>query len=128
MLQAPVVAPRTDWFEHPERYGIRFPDKDRYLDEVLVWKSKLPLPPRFWSSLPVAIDGRTYPQVLAKAGELGRQIAAMGLPTAISDETYLMSVNAGMDAIEFRDAALAAFFSGDTSTIRDLVGRVNRGC
>jgi len=128
MLQAPIIAPQTDWFESPESYGIHFPDKARYLNDVLTWKVKLQLPPRFWDSLPVMIDGRTYPQVLAKAGELGRQIAAMGLPTAISDETYLMSVNAGMDATEFRNKSLAAFFSGDTAAIRDLVGRINRGC
>ncbi len=128
MLQAPIIAPLTDWFESPERYGLRFPDKSRYLDDALKWKVKLQLPPRFWDSLPVTIDGRTYPQVLAKTGELGRQIAKMGLPTAISDETYLMSVNAGLDATEFRNTALAAFFSGDTTTIRDLVGRINRGC
>ena len=128
MLQAPIVAPQTDWFESPERYGIHFPDKTRYLNDVLTWKVKLQLPPRFWDSLPVTIDGRSYPQVLAKAGELGRQIAAMGLPTAISDETYLMSVNAGMDATEFRNKSLAAFFAGDTAAIRDLVGRINRGC
>ena len=127
MLSAPVIAPRTDWFESPERYGIHFRNKASYLDEALTWKVKLQLPPRFWSPLPVSVDGRTYPQVLAKAGSMARRIADLGIPTSISDETYLMSVDAGIDATEFRNTALAAFFAGDTGTIRPLVERINRG-
>jgi hypothetical protein len=127
MLQAPIVAPRTDWFEAPEKYGITFSSKEHYLDVAMSWKIKLQLPPRFWDTLPIRINGRTYGQVLKKAGTLGRQIAKLGIPTSISDETYLMSVEAGMEATSFRDRALAAFFAGDTEAVGDLVRNINSG-
>ncbi len=125
MLQAPIVTPRTSWFEEPEQYGIGIPDKELYLEMGMKWKVKLQLPPRFWDSIPLSIGGRSFKQVLAKAGEMGRKISGMSIPTSISDETYLMSLNAGMDPVKFRDNALAAFYSGDTTAIQDLVIAIN---
>ena len=127
MLQAPIVAPRTDWFESPEKYGISFENKERYLEVAMSWKIKLQLPPRFWDTLPIRINGQNYRQILTKAGTLGRRIAKMGIPTSISDETYLMSVEAGMEATQFRDKALAAFYAGDTESIGNLVRQINAG-
>lgn len=126
MLQAPIVAPRTSWFEEPARYGINIPDKERYLDVGIDWKVKLQLPPRFWDTIPIRIGNRRYKQVLAKAGEMGRRIAGMGIPTSISDETYLMSIKAGMEPTTFRDRALAAFYAGDTEAAQSLVSAINR--
>ena len=127
MLQAPVVIPRTDWFERPEAFGITLPDKAHYLKTALTWKVKLQLPPRFWDSLPIRYDGQTFNKVLARTGAFARTASGMGIPTSISDETYLMSVEAGMPATEFRDQALAAFYSGDGNAVADLVARINSG-
>jgi hypothetical protein len=127
MLQAPVVAPRTDWFESPERYGIEFRDKARYLREALKWKIKFQLPPRFWDPLPIRIGGRSYRQVLSATMAFGRKLDALGMPMGITDETYLMSVLAGMPAVSFRDAALGAFFAGDGDAVAPLVARINAG-
>jgi hypothetical protein len=38
-----------------------------------------------------------------------------------------MSVEAGMEATEFRDTALAAFYSGETEGIETLVRQINSG-
>lgn len=127
MLQAPVVIPRTDWFEHPERFGIVIADRERYLDEALTWKVKLQLPPRFWDPLPVTIDGRSYRQVLRATMAFSRKLADLGVPTSISDETYLMCELAGIEPVAFRDAAMAAFFAGDGQGVADLVTRINSG-
>jgi hypothetical protein len=127
MLQAPVVIPRTAWFETPEQFGITFHDKARYLKTALTWKVKLQLPPRFWDGLPIRYDGRPFDKVLTRTGAFARAAAGLGIPTSISDETYLMSVEAGMPARDFRDQALAAFYSGDGGAISDLVGRINSG-
>ena len=127
MLQAPIVAPRTDWFDMPEKYDIVFQNKEHYLDEAMGWKVKLQLPPRFWDALPIRIGGQDYKQILARAGALGRRIGRMGIPTSISDETYLMSVEADMDPTCFRDEALTAFYAGDTGSIETLVRRINTG-
>lgn len=125
MLQAPVVIPRTDWFEAPDRFGIRFHDKERYLKQALTWKVKLQLPPRFWDSLPISYDGLSFRKILGRTGAFARKAARLGIPTSISDETYLMSVEAGMGATAFRDAALAAFYAGDALAVSDLVCRIN---
>jgi radical SAM superfamily enzyme YgiQ (UPF0313 family) len=127
MLQAPIVAPRTDWFTAPERYGIRFRSKEDYLDVIMTWKVRIQLPPRFWSPMPIWIDGRSYRQILARTGRIARRLMELDIPTSITDETYLMSVMAGMEPKAFRDTALASFFSGDTETLQRLVARVNSG-
>jgi radical SAM superfamily enzyme YgiQ (UPF0313 family) len=125
LFQAPIVAPRTAWFQSPEKYRIRIANPELYLNVAMTWKIKLQLPPRFWNSMPIEIDGRTYRKVLAKTSEFARKVAKMKIPTAITDETYLMSVQAGMDANRFRDTALGAFFSGDTETIESLTSAIN---
>lgn len=126
MLQAPIVAPRTEWFANPTHHGIHFADPDHYLDVAMAWKVKLQLPPRFWKSMPIAIDGRPYSRVLSWTSRFAREVSRMGIPTAITDETYLMSVQAGMEATRFRDEALGAFFAGDTAAIETLAARINR--
>lgn len=127
MLQAPVVAPRTDWFESPERYGIEFRDKARYVEEALKWKIKFQLPPRFWDPLPIRIDGRSYRQVLSATMAFGRKLDALGSTIGISDETYLMCELADMPTVEFRNAALSAFFTGDGDAVASLVAKINAG-
>jgi hypothetical protein len=127
LLQAPIVTPRTRWFEQADQYGISVPDRDRYLETAMHWKVKVQLPPRFWDPLPIRIGRQSYRKVLARAGALARQLAARGLTTAMSDETYLMSVMAGHAPAAFRDRALAAFFAGDSHDVQDLVETINSG-
>jgi radical SAM superfamily enzyme YgiQ (UPF0313 family) len=126
-LQAPIVAPRTDWFDRPERYGIRYRSRDHYLDAALRWKVKLLLPPALWKPLPVRFNGRSYRQVLKQTAWLAGELRALGIPLSISDENYLMSVRAGMAVEEFREEALQTFFSGDPERLARLVARVNAG-
>jgi hypothetical protein len=125
LFQAPIVAPRTEWFRDPTRYSIRLADPEHYLNVAMTWKIKLQLPPRFWNTLPIEIDGRPYRKVLAKTSDFARKVARLQIPTAITDETYLMSVQAGMESNSFRDTALEAFFSGDTETISALANAIN---
>ncbi len=126
MLQAPIVAPRTEWFRNPDRYRIVLDGPDRYMNVAMTWKVKLQLPPRFWNPLPISIDGRPYRKILDWTGAFARQVAQLGIPTSITDETYLMSVQAGMGATQFRDAALGAFFSGDTDAVGSMATAINR--
>lgn len=125
--QAPVVAPRTDWFENPERYGIAFADRNLYIDEALTWKLNLLLPPAFWKNMPVTIDGRGYKAVLAETGRFVRRLEQAGFMTAVSDDTYLMCCKTGDPIREFRDRTRLAFFSGDVDAIEQMIDRVNAG-
>jgi len=124
-VQAPLVVPMTDWFNNPARYGITM-DKDEYTGEIMHWKAKLLMPPSFWSPLPVSIDGHDFRQMLDRTGAFVRRVEAMGIPTAASDDTYLMSDRAGMDVVEFRDETRRAFFADDVDRIATLVERINR--
>jgi hypothetical protein len=124
-LQAPIVAPRTDWFDHPERYGIRFRSRDHYVDAALRWKVKLLLPPSLWKPLPVRFDGRRYRAVLKQTTWMAGELRALGIPLSISDENYLMSVRAGLAVEEFREEAQRAFFTGEPDRIGALVARIN---
>lgn len=127
MLQAPIVAPRTEWFKEPGKYGIRFPDREKYVDVAMAWKVKLQLPPRFWAPMPIEINGESYRKLLTRTSAFAKQVAELGIPASITDETCLMSVEAGMEPTRFRDEALAAFYAGDTDAIETLVGRINAG-
>jgi anaerobic magnesium-protoporphyrin IX monomethyl ester cyclase len=124
-LQAPVVAPRTEWFESPEQHGVRIDDRERYLDAAMEWKIKLVLPASFWTPLPVRIDGKSYRSILKQTVRFSRRLAELGVPTAISDETYLMSRKCGMDPVAFRDEVVRAFFCGDGDTIAAFTARIN---
>jgi hypothetical protein len=123
-IQAPLVVPMTDWFENAGRYGIAM-DRARYVRTLMHWKAKLLMPPSFWSPLPVSVDGRSFKQVLKRTSEMVARVEQLGIPTAAADDTYLMSVKAGMDFVEFRDATRKAFFAGDADGIRGLVERIN---
>ncbi|MBM4142071.1 MAG: B12-binding domain-containing radical SAM protein [Lentisphaerae bacterium] len=123
-VQAPLVVPMTDWFDSPQRYGVAL-EKAGYLREIMHWKAKLLMPPSFWSPLPVSIDGRDFKAILGKTSEFVARVEAMGIPTAMADDTYLMSRAAGMDVVEFRDRTRRAFFAGDMEPIRALVAGIN---
>jgi radical SAM superfamily enzyme YgiQ (UPF0313 family) len=124
-LQAPVVTPRTDWYEHPERYGIRFRDREAYRRQGLHWKAKLLLPPTLWGDVPVEIDGRGYREILRRTQSFGQRLAALHIPTGISDDLCLMSRRTGQDPCAFRDEAIEAFFTGDADAVAALVERIN---
>lgn len=124
-VQAPVIAPRTDWFENPARYGIRFRNRDDYLARGVHWKLNLLLPVMFWKPLPVSVDGRSYKRVLGETGRFLRETQRRGFLTSVSDDTYLMSVRAEMPVHEFRDASRRAFFVGDAEQAAALADRVN---
>jgi radical SAM superfamily enzyme YgiQ (UPF0313 family) len=125
IIQPTVVVPRTRWFMSPEKYGIVIRDRERYLQQALRWKAKLLLPTRFWQDLPIRITGWRYPHILKQTAGFTRQVNAMGINTAISDDTYLMSVRAGKNITEFKDDAIRAFFTGDGAAIRSMAEDIN---
>jgi radical SAM superfamily enzyme YgiQ (UPF0313 family) len=124
-LQAPIVTPRTDWYERPERYGIHFRDREAYRRQGLHWKAKLLLPPTLWADVPVQIDGYSYRAVRRRTQAFSQRLAALEIPTGISDDLCLMSRRAGQDPAAFRDEAIQAFFTGDVDGVAALVERVN---
>lgn len=124
-LQPPIVLPRTRWYENPEAYGFGIADMEKYLDTGMTWKVKLQMPPRFWDALPITLDGRPYRKMLARTADFSRQLAPLGIPTSISDDTYLMSKLAGLDPVTYRDRSLAAFYAGDATVIREQVRTIN---
>jgi hypothetical protein len=126
-VQAPIIVPRTDWFERPERYGIALHDRERYLREALACKMNLLLPPAFWPQLPVSVDGQGYRRVLSRTGAFVKRLRDKGYLTSASDDTYLMSVAAGMPVETFRDATARACFAGDAPLMRGLIEKVNDG-
>ena len=123
-LQPAVLMPRTRWFADPEAYGFKF--SKQYLEIGLTWKLKLQLPPRFWAPLPISLDGYSYRQTLNRTSRFSKQLGALGIPTSISDENYLMSKLAGLAPVAFRDRSLGAFYAGDTATIQSLVSSINQ--
>lgn len=124
-LQPPIVLPRTRWYADPESYGFGIPDMEKYLNTGMTWKVKLQLPPRFWDALPITLDGRPYRKMLERTAAFSKQLAPFGIPTSISDDTYLMSKLAGLDPVTYRDRSLAAFYAGDTAVIQDHVRVIN---
>jgi len=125
-LQPSIVMPHTRWFTHPADYGFDIPDKELYVHTGMTWKLKLQLPPRFWDPLPISLDGYSYRGMLKRTGRFSKQLVPLGIPTAISDENYLMSHRAGLEPAVFRDRSIAAFYAGDTNALQGLVCDINR--
>ena len=125
-VQPPLVIPRTDWFEHPERYDIRFHDRNAYLDTALTWKAKMLLPTAFWNSAPVSIGGHRFKRTLGATARFAKSLAQSGLPTGISDDTVLMSRRLDRDVVSFRNETRRAFFAGDAPAIRALVSTLTQ--
>jgi radical SAM superfamily enzyme YgiQ (UPF0313 family) len=126
-VQPPIVVPRTDWCERPEKYGISIRNRDKYLESAMHAKFNLLLPPAFWKSLPLLVDGKGYKRVLRETGSFLREIERLGYTTSVSDDTYLMSVKAGMDVAAFRNETRKAFFAGDARRVADIVALTNSG-
>ena len=127
-VQPAGVVPRTDWFNNPERYGISFRNRDKYVDQAISYKLKLLLPPALWPSLPVRIDGTKWKQTLKGTAALVRDLEKAGMVSAASHDTYLMSVCANMDVKTLRDEMRQSLMAGDAERIGELVGTINAGC
>ena len=128
-VQPPLVIPRTDWFLHPDRYGIEIKSRAAYIRTGMRWKAKNLLPPAFWSPLPVRINGLTFKQVLKKTSAFCKRLEKeTEVPVGLSDDIYLMVRRTGMDPVEFRNVTRKAFFSGDVGAIRELAERINPNC
>jgi radical SAM superfamily enzyme YgiQ (UPF0313 family) len=126
VVQPPLVMPRTDWFDDPQRYGIAFHDRAAYLETALLWKAKPFLPTAFWSPAPVSVDGRSFRKMLGVTMRFARQLEDVGFPVAISDDTYLMGDCLDRDVVEFRNQTREAFYTGDTPVVQALVNELNR--
>lgn len=128
-VQPPLVIPRTDWFLHPDRYGIEIKSREAYIRTGMRWKAKNLLPVAFWSPLPVRINGQSFKQVLKKTSAFCKRLEKEAdVPVGLSDDIYLMIRRAGMDPIEFRNITRRAFFTGDVPRIRELAGQINPNC
>jgi radical SAM superfamily enzyme YgiQ (UPF0313 family) len=124
-IQFPVVTPRTDWFDSPEKYTIKIKSRQRYTKELMKWKIKTYLPPRYWDDLPISITGRNFKEVLGETSRMINLVEQMGVTTSISDDLFLMSTRIDQSVLVFRDTIRQAFLLGDYEKIAEIVWKIN---
>jgi radical SAM superfamily enzyme YgiQ (UPF0313 family) len=125
-IHFPIIIPRTDWYENPQKYGLSF-DKRKYLLASLQWKAKMIMPPMFWSELPFSMDGKKYHAIIAESAAFIKMVEKLGICTSMTDEMYIMSLMLERDHNVFRSDVRRLFFTGDYPAIKEMVATMNQG-
>lgn len=127
MVTPPGPFRNTVWNKEAKRFG--FTLADDWIDVMIRYEYVLYKPAFLWRSIPIYFEGKRFEDALELCGRMRQGVADMGIPTDISDEHFLMLRAAGFEgepgARAFKHETMLDIVSGDYSTIRDIVGRVN---
>ena len=124
-IQFPVIAPGTEWFKNPGRFGFEFNEK-AFLKKTMGYKIKLSFPPRFWKPFPYKINGKNYRQYAEELEKFIERVESIGIRTGISDEIALLAKYAHISPCEYRDQNRANFLTGNFESIHRQVSKINK--
>ena len=86
-------------------------------------------PPSMWPELKIGLQGKSFVELLEECGRFRKAVEAMGIPTDLSDEHFLMLRAAGYrgheGAEEFKRETLLDIISCDYATLRGITMRIN---
>jgi uncharacterized radical SAM superfamily protein len=123
----PLAIPGTPWWDNAERFGIEIdkPEEDA-IRALMRYPIKYLVPPQLWPRMPFKFNGLDSKGFLAKVGDEAKEIAQLGIPSRISDDTALFAHLLAVSPAQFRDDATGMFFAADADRIDGLVARLNR--
>ncbi|MBI5454406.1 MAG: B12-binding domain-containing radical SAM protein, partial [Deltaproteobacteria bacterium] len=120
---APIVSPRSEWGDFPEKYGIELsPD---YFDEAMFFTPALCLPPTLWRPLEYRINGKTFFEIATESTAFAKSLEGEGLLTQMMDDSALVSRHCGMGYREFRDKAGHYLTVGDRESMSAIIEKIN---
>ncbi len=127
MVTPPGVFKNSEWFARAKEFG--FALGERFVPEMMEWEYVLYKPPELWSSVGLLHRGRGYPELLALCGRMRAAVEALGMPTDLSDEHFLMARACGYEGADgvraFKRETLADIVSCDYRRLGELCERTN---
>ncbi len=127
MVTPPGPFKHSRWYTERERFGFEFDDS--IIPSAMEYEYVLYKPPSMWPKLSLALQGRSFVELLEECGRFRRAVEAMGIPTDISDEHFLMLRAAGYRGREgvetFKRETLLDIVSCDYRKLSLLSRRIN---
>lgn len=127
MVTPPGPFKHSRWHAEKERFGFEF-DED-FVRSAMEYEYVLYKPPTLWPRLELSLQGRSFVELLEECGRLRREAEALGIPTDLSDEHFLMLRAAGYrgreGAEEFKRETLLDIVSCDYRTLGNIAERIN---
>ncbi|GAB4257762.1 MAG: hypothetical protein Kow0092_04870 [Deferrisomatales bacterium] len=127
MITPPGPFKHSCWYREKERFGFTF--DETIIPSAMEYEYVLYKPPTLWPRLELGLQGRTFVELLEECARLRRAAEAMGLPTDLSDEHFLMLRAAGYEGREgaeaFKRETLLDVVACDYRTLGSVAARVN---
>lgn len=128
MITPPGPFLHTPWYENKQKFGFRLDDS--LLERAMKYEYVLYKPPYLWPKLGISLDNKPFEVILSECGELRKDVEqALGIPTDISDEHFLMLYAAGMrekkEIIKAKQETMLDIVSCDYAYTNALAARVN---
>ncbi|GAB4255129.1 B12-binding domain-containing radical SAM protein [Deferrisoma sp.] len=127
MVTPPGPFKHSRWYTERERFGFEFDES--VIPSAMEYEYVLYKPPELWPRLEVGLQGRSFVDLLNECGRFRKAVEAMGIPTDISDEHFLMLRAAGYEGREgaeaFKRETLLDIVSCDYRTLFGVSERIN---
>lgn len=127
IVNPPAVFPKTNWMDNADAFGFSIaPD---FVYNLMEYEYSTYKPVELWGNLGFALQGKTTPEIIKETGRLRTAIAALGIPTDISDECLMMTEAIGYttktDLLQFKSDSLKDIMSGSNGCMREIIKKIN---
>jgi radical SAM superfamily enzyme YgiQ (UPF0313 family) len=119
----PIITPRTEWYEHPEKYEIEFIG-DIYRT-MMSYQVRFLMPPPMWDPLPYSISGRNYGDMVSSAQWVTSELEKRGILTGSNDSLLMFGRRTGRSPRELRQENRSMFMTADSEKIQTIVEEFN---
>ncbi len=127
MVTPPGPFKHSRWYTEKERFG--FEIDEAIIPTAMEYEYVLYKPPALWPKLSIGLQGRSFVELLDECGRFRKAVEAMGIPTDISDEHFLMLRAAGYEGREgaeaFKRETLLDIVSCDYRRLTGVSRRIN---
>lgn len=127
MVTPPGPFKHSRWHAEKDRFGFEF--DEGFVRSAMEYEYVLYKPPTLWPRLELSLQGRSFVELLEECGRLRREAEALGIPTDLSDEHFLMLRAAGYRGREgaetFKRETLLDIVSCDYRTLGSIAARIN---
>lgn len=127
IVNPPGVFPETNWMDNADTFGFSItPD---FVYNMMQYEYSTYKPVELWGNLGLSLQGKSAPEVIKETGRLRTAIAAMGIPTDISDECLMMTGAIGYttkaDLLQFKSESLQDIMSGSNRYMKKVIEKIN---
>jgi radical SAM superfamily enzyme YgiQ (UPF0313 family) len=123
-INPPAPFPGTAWYRDAARFGFRI-DAD-IMHQAMRYEFVPYKPPTMWPDLGIALDGRSFPEMLVECQRLRKKVESLGMPTDLAGEHFCLMRSAGESDLKlFKRETLLDILSGDYAYTDECFRKVN---